>query len=126
MKTRNVMALAIILASFGSVSANVNSTIAKEDPSSQNITIKQIGNLKFRVILAENDAALASIQIIDENGNEIYSENINSTKLNTKLYDLSNLTDGTYTFVLKSGKKVEKQKVNISTQINRSALIAMN
>lgn len=126
MKKRNVMALAIILASFGSVSANVNSAIAKEDPSSQNITIKQIGNLKFRVVLAENDAALASIQIIDENGNEIYSENLNSTKLNTKLFDLSNLTDGTYTFVLKSGKKVEKQKVNISTQINRSALVALN
>lgn len=125
MKKRNAMALAIILASFGSVSANVNYTITNEDPS-QNITIKQIGNLKFKVVLAESDALLATVKIIDENGNEIYSESVATTRLNTKLYDLSNLTDGTYTFVLKAGKKVEKQKVYISTQINRSALVAMN
>lgn len=125
MKKRNVMALAIILASFGSVNAKVNKTILDENPASK-ITIKQLQNLKFKVMVSEESKDVALVKITDERGNEIYSEKINATKLKSKLYDLSNLTDGTYTFAISSGKVIEKQKIYISTQINRSALMALN
>ena len=125
MKKRNVMALAIILASFGSVNAKVNNTILTEDPTSK-ITIKQMQSLKFKVVVNEVTDTFASLKIVDANGNEIFSDKMDVTHLKTKLYDLSNLTDGTYTFIVKAGNIIETQKVFISTQINRSALVAMN
>lgn len=125
MKTKFLMASAIILASFGSVNANLTCTNLIDDKD-QVLTIKQVGNLRFRLALLTADDQLASVQIIDASGNEIYGEKIVATKLNNKLFDLSNLTDGTYTFIIKKGKKVEKQNIFISTQINRSALVATN
>ncbi len=125
MKTKNFMAMAIILATFGSVSANSTKSEIYGDPI-KTITIKQFDNLKFKVTVSDEKSAIASLAIKDKDGNEIYTDYLHVNQLNNKLYDLSNLTDGTYTFIVKIGNKIEKNTVYISTQVNRSALVAFN
>jgi CHU_C Type IX secretion signal domain len=125
MKTKFLVASAIVLASYGSVNANLLRNDLNDD-TNQILTVKQVGNLKFKVLIANSQNQLTKIQILDANGNEIYNEKQITDKLNAKLFDLSNLSDGTYTFVVQKGDTIEKQKVNIITQTNRSALIAAN
>ncbi|MES2796373.1 MAG: hypothetical protein V4683_10420 [Bacteroidota bacterium] len=125
MKTRTFMAAAIILATFGSVSAKSIEFKTKEDPN-VNFSIIQMDKLRFKINIPAIKEVVAFIKISDDSGNIIYSENTDLFSISKKLYDLSNLTDGTYTFTLKSGKEYETKSVLIKTQINRSALVAMN
>jgi hypothetical protein len=124
MKTTKVWAFALLIAACGSVSAK---SIVRdfEDPKSI-LSIKEVNNLKFKLNYSTLNSGQVTIKIMDETGNEIYSQNSEIIDISKKLYDLSNLNDGKYTFTLKSGIINEKISIEIKTQTNRTALLAMN
>ncbi len=125
MKSKKLIALAIILATFGSVSANVCDVKFEKDPN-KNITIQEFGNLKFKISINENSNGMAYFKISDEAGNVAYNESMEAKVLNRKLFDLSNLADGKYTFNVRVNGITEIQTIYLKTQINRSALLAAN
>lgn len=125
MKSKKLIALAIILATFGSVSANVCDVKFDKDPN-KNITIQEFGNLKFKISINENSNGMAYFKISDEAGNVAYNESMEAKVLNRKLFDLSNLADGKYTFNVRVNGITEIQTIYLKTQINRSALLAAN
>lgn len=125
MKSKKLIALAIILATFGSVSANVCDVKFDKDPN-KNITIQEFGNLKFKISINENANGMAYFKISDEAGNVAYNESMEAKVLNRKLFDLSNLADGKYTFNVRVNGITEIQTIYLKTQINRSALLAAN
>ncbi len=124
-KSKKLIALAIILATFGSVSANANEFKFEKDPN-KNITIQEFGNLKFKISITENVKGMANFKISDETGNIVFDDNMDSQVLNKKLFDLSNLSDGKYNFTVRLNGTTEVQTIYLKTQINRSALIASN
>jgi hypothetical protein len=125
MKSKRLIALAIILATFGSVSANVCNVKFEKDPN-KNITIQEFGNLKFKISITEKVNGMANFKISDETGNVVYNETMEAMKLNRKLFDLSSLSDGKYTFNVRINGTTEVQTIYLKTQINRSALLASN
>jgi hypothetical protein len=124
MKTTKIWAFALLIAACGSVSAK---SIVRdfEDPKSI-LSIKEVNNLKFKLNYSTLNSGQVTIKIMDDTGNEIYSQNSEIIDISKKLYDLSNLNDGKYTFTLKSGIINEKISIEIKTQTNRTALLAMN
>ncbi len=124
MKKNLLTVFTILLITYGSISAQ-STTVAEVNPS-QSYLIKQLDNLRFKVLFSENLKGKISLKIVDEAGNTLVSESINVGKSIAKLYDMSNLLDGKYTFVFGINKNIESQSVLIKTQINRSALLAMN
>ena len=125
MKKNSLMAIAIVLATFGSVSAQmVTSNV--ENTVNQNFVVKQLENLRFRVYFTDSVSGKVYIKIADDNGNILITENLNTAELKSRLYDLSNLLDGKYKISVESDKKVESQIVKIKTEISRSALVAIN
>lgn len=119
------MAIAIVLATFGSVSAQMV-TGNFENTVNQNFVVKQLENLRFRVYFSDSMSGKVYIKIADDNGNILITENLNTADLKSRLYDLSNLLDGKYKISVESGKKVESQIVKITTETSRSALVAIN
>lgn len=125
MKSKKLIALAIILTTFRSVNANVCDVKFDKDPN-KNITIQEFGNLKFKISINENANGMAYFKISDEAGNVAYNESMEAKVLNRKLFDLSNLADGKYTFNVRVNGITEIQTIYLKTQINRSALLAAN
>ncbi len=125
MKNRKLMAAAIILATFGSVSANTHDEKFKLDPI-KNIKVEEYTKLKFKISLLNNETGIAQLRILNDTGEEVYSDNIDAKLLAKKLFDLSNLMDGKYTFLIRINGTTEKQIVNLKTETNRMAYMPVN
>lgn len=125
MKNKKLMAAAIFLATFGSVVANTHDEKFKLEPI-KTIKIQEYSKLKFKVSILNNEDGLAHLSILNEAGFEVYSEYVEANLLAKKVYDLSSLIDGKYTFGVRLNGTSEKQTINLKTEINRVAYMPVN
>jgi hypothetical protein len=72
---------------------------------------------KVRLMLEKFQSSVVLVKLTDENGSILHREFIAKKQMNySKTFDLSRLTDGTYTFIIESGQKKETHDVAIKTK----------
>lgn len=118
-----VMAVAVLMGvstanlSVANNGMNVNK-FANFTPGSD-LNVKALNGLKF-VLTVDNIQKKAYIAIKDSNGEILFSEYVSKTEAYSKVFDLSKLGDGNYTFVVVNGKETSEKPFTISTEVKRS------
>ena len=94
--------------------------------SSLKVKIEEIKPLQFRLMVENPLNQQVNIALEDNQTNILYDEySILSSKY-SRIFDLSNVADGTYSFVV-TGKKDKIEKTfEIVTKTSRTALVAKN
>lgn len=106
-------ALLIGLSLSSHVYAGTNLPLSFNIPST--VTIKAIENVKFKFTALNLDKK-SLLEIVDAKGVSVYSEYLGRTAAYSKVFDLSNLPDGAYTFVLSSGGERTEKSFEIKTE----------
>lgn len=105
---KTLVAIALIMGVSAGVMANDN-----------DVNVKALDGLKFKLSF-DNTASKSSVAIVDEEGNFIYTDFGKASDNYAKVFDLSNLSDGKYSFVvMANGKKVVKD-FEIKTEVKRN------
>ncbi|TLV01097.1 hypothetical protein [Dyadobacter luticola] len=97
-----------------------NLSIAGEKANTS-IELVSTGELKFKLSL-DNVKERSSIVIKDFGGDTVYSSNLPKSENFSKVFDLSNLSDGTYTFVINNGGEISSKPFSISTETKRQVV----
>lgn len=97
-----------------------NLSIAGEKNNEANSSIELIAGseLKFRLSL-EDVQEKSSVVIKNFNGEVVYSSVLPKAESYSKIFDLSNLADGNYSFVINNGKAISTKPFTISTETKR-------
>lgn len=88
--------------------------------ASTDVNITALAGLKFH-LTSDNIQKKTYIALKDNNGTVLFSEYTSKAGSYSKLFDLSNLADGKYTFVVINGVEQVEKPFTISTNVNRSA-----
>lgn len=118
-----VMAVAVLMGvstanvSVASDGMNVN-TFTNFTPGSD-LNVKALNGMKF-ILTLDNIQKKAYIAIKDSNGEILFSEYVAKTTNYTKVFDLSSLADGNYSFVVTNGTETSEKPFEISTEVKRS------
>ena len=112
---KTILAIAVLVG----VSA-ANLSYAGEVVAKNNATIELIANsdLKFKLAL-ENVKEKSSVTIKDQFGEVLYSASLPKSESYTKIFDLSSLADGSYSFVISNGNEVTVKPFEIATETKR-------
>lgn len=89
--------------------------------SSSAIELLSSNDLKFKLTL-ENVKSRSSMVIKDNDGTVVFSTTIPQSEKYTKIFDLSNLLDGNYNFVVNNGGEVISKPFTIATETKRSVV----
>ncbi len=102
----------VVLALLASTTFYAN---AKEGASTERkVFIKTVENGTYKLTYLKDGACNVQVKILDEVGNEVYSEKIQSAKSFTKPYSLEKLQSGTYTFKIEDGAGTVMKTVALS------------
>ena len=82
------------------------------------IELVSSSDLKFKLTL-ENVKERSSLVIKDSDGSVVYSTSLPKSENYTKIFDLSNLLDGNYSFVVNNGSEVTTKPFAIATETKR-------
>jgi hypothetical protein len=82
------------------------------------IELVSLTDLKFKLTL-ENVKERSSLLIKDSNGGIVYSTSLPKSENYTKIFDLSNLLDGDYSFIVNNGSEVTTKPFAIATETRR-------
>ena len=82
------------------------------------IELVSSSDLKFKLTL-DNVKERSSLVIKDGDGTVVYSTSIPQTEKYTKIFDLSNLLDGNYSFIVSNGGEVTSKPFAIATETKR-------
>lgn len=94
----------------------------KEVLTSENVDLTALAGMKFRLTFDKLQHK-SYIAIKDTNGETLYSEYAKQTGAYSKAFDLSNLTDGKYTFIIINGSERIEKPFEISTNVKRSVIL---
>jgi hypothetical protein len=108
----------VLLASATTFASIADDKMAIKEIDTFAIGMYQLKNTsKVRLILEKFQGSVVLVKLTDEDGNILHREFITKKQMNySKTFDLSELADGTYTFVIKSGKEKETHSVAIKTK----------
>ncbi len=101
--------------------ANDGFKVLNISETTSDFTVKALGDLKFK-LTADNLQKKTYIVIKNTQGEILYNEYVSNTEEFSKIYDLSNLSDGEYFFEMTSGKEKIVKSFEISTSVKRTAL----
>lgn len=83
------------------------------------VSIKPLQNMKFKLVLS-NTQERTEVSLINGDGNVLFNEYATSTEGYKKVFDLSNLSDGSYSFVIRTGSEKTVKTFEITTNLKRS------
>ena len=86
------------------------------------LNLRALSNLKF-VLSANKVGERTIISLLDEDKTVLFRDYANTNGDYTKIFDLSNLADGKYTFVVKNGVEEIEKTLEIKTSVERSATL---
>ena len=113
---KTILAIAVLVgvstASFSFAGEKVSNTSAAA------IELVSADNLTFRLKL-DSVKEKSSVTIKDENGTVLYSSAIPKSENYSKVFDLSNLLDGNYTFIVNNGTEITEKPFVIATETKR-------
>ncbi|MFD2521749.1 hypothetical protein [Emticicia soli] len=124
-----VVAIAII-ASASTSFAQKNSSTSNGKVSAvetvANLSVKDLGGLRFKLSFENPTKQKAQIYLVDNDRTVFYNEYAAGDAQYAKAFNLNNLADGEYTFVVETPTEKVSQNFVIRTQINRGATLAQN
>ena len=127
MKTLTVvLALATATVTEGFAQAKTTSGEISASAKITNLNVQDLGNLRFKLAFENPLRSKTQIALFDKNNEVFFSDYSVGDAKYSKAFDLSNLTDGEYTFVVGSGKDKLTQTFVISTKIFRGISLANN
>ncbi len=93
-------------------------TIEVREEGTVNMTVKTYKDMKFRLTVQDLTSRLY-IAIKNASGETLYSEYARETENYSKIFDLSNLSDGSYAFVVETDKGRAEKAFTINTETTR-------
>jgi hypothetical protein len=113
---KTILAIAVLV---GVSTANFSYANEKvKNSESAAIELLSAGNVAFRLRL-DNVKEKSSVLIKDEFGTVLYSSSIPKSENYSKVFDLSNLLDGNYTFIVNNGNETTEKPFVIATETKR-------
>lgn len=101
--------------------STTNFTIASDNNQSKvNVELSPLDNLQFKLVLDQVNTK-STVLIKDYSGAIIYTVTVPKTEKYTKIFDLSNLRDGSYVFQINNGKERVEKQFEINTEVKRIA-----
>jgi len=91
-----------------------------------NLSVQDMGSLRLKLAIENPLRQKTKIYLMDKDNNVLFDEYSLSSMKYIKFFDLSNLADGNYTFVVESGKDKMKKDFSISTKTLRDVSLASN
>jgi len=91
-----------------------------------NLSVKDMGSLQFKLAFENPLRQKTKISLIDKDRNVLFDEYMHENTQYVRAFNLSNLADGEYTFVVESGKYKMKKDFVISTKTLRGVSLAIN
>ena len=101
----------------GKISSITNFTI---------LSVKDMGSLQFKLAFENPLRQKTKISLIDKDRNVLFDEYMHENTQYVRAFNLSNLADGEYTFVVESGKDKMEKDFTISTKTLRGVSLASN
>lgn len=84
------------------------------------LNVKALDGLKFKLTI-EKLQNKSYIVIKNADGEVVYSEYAGKSEVFSKVYDLSSLPDGNYSFIVANGNETIEKPFAISTEVKRTA-----
>ncbi len=128
--TKNIIkALAIVLALGVATTESIAQTKAVSGKVSStekvtNLSVEDLGSLRFKLAFENPLKQKAKITLIDKENNVFYSDYSTGDTQYVKAFDLTNLLDGEYSFVIASGNEKLTKEFVIKTQTFRGIALA--
>ncbi len=123
-----VVAIAIIATSASTSFAQTSTSTGKVSAAEKvaNLNVQNLGSLRFKLSFENPTKQKAQIYLVDKDNVVYYQEYASRDAQYTKAFNLTNLVDGEYTFVVETPTEKVTQNFVIRTQINRGATLAKN
>ena len=125
-----IVAIAIIAASASTSFAQANKSTSNGKVSASenvaNLNIQNLGSLRFKLSFENPTKQKAQIFLVDKDNTVYYNEYASGDAQYSKAFNLTNLVDGEYSFVVQTPTEKVSQSFVIKTQINRGATLAKN
>lgn len=89
-----------------------------------NLSVQDLGSLRFKVAFENPARQKAQIYLLDKENNVYFNDYATGDAQYVKAFDLSNLADGKYTFVVASGSDKFTKEFAIKTETFRGIALA--
>ncbi|CAH0994591.1 hypothetical protein EMA8858_00701 [Emticicia aquatica] len=121
-----VLALASAIATEGMAQTKAASGKVSSSDKVSKLSVQDLGSLRFKLAFENPLRQKTKIYLQDKDSNVFFNEySIGDTQY-VRAFNLSNLADGEYTFVVESGNEKLKKDFVISTQTFRGIALASN
>lgn len=121
-----VLALASATATQGMAQAKAASGKISSTATVTNLSVQDMGSLRFKLAFENPLRQKTKIYLIDKDSNVLFDEYTYADAQYVRAFNLSNLVDGEYTFVVESGKEKLKKDFAITTKTLRGVSLASN
>jgi len=112
---KTILSIAVLV---GVSAANFSFANDKVANNAAAIELVSSSDLKFKLTL-DDVKERSSLLIKDSFGNIVYSTSIPKAEKYTKIFDLSNLGDGDYSFIVNNGSETTSKPFAIATETKR-------
>lgn len=121
-----VLALATATATQGMAQAKAASGKISSTATLTNLSVQDMGSLRFKLAFENPLRQKTKIYLLDKDSNVLFDEYTYGDTQYVRAFNLSNLVDGEYTFVVESGKDKMKKDFAITTKTLRGVSLASN
>ncbi len=91
-----------------------------------NLSVQDMGSLRFKLAFENPLRQKTKIYLLDKENNVLFDEYTYGNTQYVRAFNLSNLTDGEYTFVVETGKEKLTKDFAITTKTLRGVSLASN
>lgn len=112
---KTILTIAVLV---GVSAANFSIANDKVKENNSSIELVSSSELKFKLTL-DSVKERSSLTIKDFNGDIVYSTSLPKSENYSKIFDLSNLADGNYSFIINNGSEISSKPFVISTETKR-------
>ncbi|MFN3489419.1 MAG: hypothetical protein ACK4YV_09805 [Emticicia sp.] len=91
-----------------------------------NLSVQDMGSLRFKLAFENPLRQKTKIYLLDKDSNVLFDEYTFGNTQYVRAFNLSNLADGEYTFVVESGTEKVKKDFAITTKTFRGVSLASN
>ncbi len=119
-----VVGMGVFATSLSNAQTNHVVVAQTSERGTVDLNVQTYKDMKFRLFV-NNLSEHAHVAIKRESGEVLYSEYVSKPGVYTKMFDLSNLADGNYAFVVESNDATAEKAFAIKTETTRT-LIALN
>lgn len=118
-----IITFALLMGVSGATFANNDMKIVKVASVTEGaeLSLKALKGLKF-ILSANKVEQRTVISLLNDSKSVLFSEYADTVGDYNKIFDLSNLADGKYTFVVKNGNEQTEKTFEIKTSVKRSAI----